>query len=89
LLRAGLPGRAGCFFGGPLGDGLQRADGRLDVADVELAQQPGGGAADVLAQITVQGFPFGGQVNVSAAADQSLGFQAGEKFPGGAGIQVP
>ena len=75
---AELVSGGGCLFGGPLGDGLHCVDGRLDVIDVELAEQPGGRAADVLAQAAMQGFPLGCQVDASVAADQSLGFEPGE-----------
>jgi hypothetical protein len=36
--EAGLVSGGGCLFGGPTGDGLHGADGRLDVVDVELAE---------------------------------------------------
>jgi hypothetical protein len=56
-----------------LGDRLQRTYGRLDVVDVELAEQLSRRSGDVLAQAAIQGFPFRRQVDLRVAADQVSG----------------
>ena len=52
---------------------------------VELAEQPGGRAADVLTQAAVRSGPLGGQVDVGAATDQPLGFEPGQELGYGGG----
>jgi hypothetical protein len=57
--------------------------------NIELAQQPGGRAGDVLAQAAVQRFALGRQVDVCAAADEPLSFEPGEQLAGGARVEIP
>ena len=57
--------------------------------EIELAQQPGGRARDILAQAAVQRFPLGGQVDVGAAADEPLSFKPGEELAGGTRVEIP
>jgi hypothetical protein len=57
--------------------------------NIELAQQPGGRAGDVLAQAAVQRFPLGRQVDVCAAADEPLSFKPGEELAGGVRVEIP
>ena len=71
------------------GDRLQRADGRLDVVDVELAEQPVPRAGDGLAQAAVQGLALGRQVELRVAADQPVGLQPGEQLARRVGVQGP
>jgi hypothetical protein len=73
----------------PRGDRLQRADGRLDVIDVELAQQLVPRAGDVLAQAAMQGLSLGRQVELRVAADQPFVLEPNEQLACRIGVQGP
>ena len=69
-------------------DRLQRAHGRLDVLDVELAQQLVSRAGDGLAQAAVHGLARGRQVDLGVAADEPVDLEPGEQLARRVGVEV-